>query len=244
MIISHEHKFIFIKTAKTAGTSIEVALAAICGDQDVITPLRGSQEKARTGRGAQNLELDHPMVPARPLLRRLLGRPERPWHPSVGYYSHMPAWRVRTYVGEKIWNDYFTFAFERNPWDRQVSHYHYKAKNKDPRPEFADYLARKKRAFVNNFELYSEPGGDDIIVDFIGRYENLTEDFDFILRKLGLEGRTALPVVNATPGRGSDYRAMFNDETRKRIEGWYGPEIKTFGYSFDQDSSATPYTAG
>lgn len=241
MIISHEHKFIFIKTAKTAGTSIEVALAEICGDEDIITPLSGSQEKSRTGRGAQNLDLDHPARPRRPLHRRLLGRPERPWHPSIGWYSHMPAWRVRTYVGEEVWNNYFTFAFERNPWDRQISHYLYKVRNQDPKPDFTSYLARKKRAFVDNFELYSQNG--EVIVDFVGRYENLTEDFDFVLKRLGLEGKTSLPMVNMAPDRETDYRARFTEETRARIERWYGPEIKTFSYSFDQNEPAHPFTA-
>lgn len=38
-IISFQHKFIFIKTAKTAGTSLEVHLAAHCGPQDIVTPI-------------------------------------------------------------------------------------------------------------------------------------------------------------------------------------------------------------
>ena len=37
MIISHKHKFIFIKTVKTAGTSIDIALSKICEPQDIIT---------------------------------------------------------------------------------------------------------------------------------------------------------------------------------------------------------------
>lgn len=39
MIISHQHRFIFIKTVKTAGTSIEVFLSQQCGSSDVVTPI-------------------------------------------------------------------------------------------------------------------------------------------------------------------------------------------------------------
>jgi len=39
MIISHEHKFIFLKTRKTAGTSIELALSHLCGPDDIVTPM-------------------------------------------------------------------------------------------------------------------------------------------------------------------------------------------------------------
>jgi len=40
MIISHEHRFIFIKTVKTAGTSIEVYLSPFCGAEDILTPIQ------------------------------------------------------------------------------------------------------------------------------------------------------------------------------------------------------------
>ena len=77
---------------------------------------------------AQNYRLDHPAVPKRPLLKRLLRRPERHYHTSVGFYEHMPGWRIKAYIGNKIWSSYYKFTFERNPWDRQVSWYYYKTK--------------------------------------------------------------------------------------------------------------------
>ena len=49
MIVSHAHKFIFIKTKKTAGTSLEIALSKYCGAEDVLAPLVDHDEKARFG---------------------------------------------------------------------------------------------------------------------------------------------------------------------------------------------------
>jgi hypothetical protein len=39
MIISHKYQFIFVKTLKTAGTSIEVFLSRYCGPDDIVTPI-------------------------------------------------------------------------------------------------------------------------------------------------------------------------------------------------------------
>ena len=47
MIVSHKYKFIFLKTRKTVGTSIEIALSRFCGEQDIITPITPEDEKLR-----------------------------------------------------------------------------------------------------------------------------------------------------------------------------------------------------
>lgn len=229
MIISHKHKFIFLKTMKTAGTSIEAALSDICGPDDIITPYSPENESFRTGRAPQNYRLNHPLVPKRPLWRRLLRRPERYYHTSVGYYEHMPAWRVKAYVGDDIWNGYFKFAFERNPWDRQVSYYFYKTRKRNPRPSFAAFMRNRRKAFVDNFDIYSIDG--DIAVDFLGRYENLDADFQEALKQTGVETPVTLPKANVSSGRG-DYHELYDDALRTQVKAWYAPEIEALGYQF------------
>lgn len=231
MILSHAHKFIYVKTYKTGSTSIEAALSAVCGPDDVITEaseqLRGVRQKP-----AQNYRIEHPAKPSRPLWKVLLGRPERHYHPSVGYYEHMPAWRIRTYVGEDIWRSYYKFSFERNPWDRQVSWYHYKTKSMaaGARPSFDAFNSDKRRAFVENWSLYTE--NDEITLDFVGRYENLDADFATVLNTIGLSGEVTLPRENVSKGRRGTYRDLYTDASQALIAGWYAPEIRHFDYTF------------
>jgi len=231
MIVSHAHRFIYIKTYKTASTSIEAALAGACGPDDIITPASETLMAHREGRLAQNYRLDHPLVPKRPLWRRLLGRPERRYHPSVGYYEHMPAWRVKAYLGDEIWSRYYKFTFERNPWDRQVSWYFYKTKSKKQRPSFDTFLADKRRAWVENYDLYAID--DALAVDFVGRYESLADDFLVAMQAVGLDGQVSLPVTNVSREREEgDYRSYYTDDTRTLMGAWYAREIALFGYAF------------
>ena len=228
MILSHKHRFIYIKTIKTASSSIEAMLSRICGPEDVITP---TSDHLMTGerRAPQNYRLNHPLVPKRPLIRKLLLRPERYYHPTIGFYEHIPASRIKAYVGDEIWNSYYKFTFERNPWDKQVSWYVYKTKSKAHRPSFDSFMANKDRAYVWNYSLYTIDG--ETAVDFLGRYENLNEDLAHALKTIGIENAAPLQKHNVFRN-GADYHKFYNDKTRKLVEDWYAPEIEMFGYEF------------
>ncbi|MGA9444245.1 MAG: sulfotransferase family 2 domain-containing protein [Methyloceanibacter sp.] len=231
MIVSHAHRFIFIKTKKTAGTAIEAAISQLCGPDDVITPYRAESEKDRKGLAPQNYRIEHPLKPQTPLWRKLLRRPERYWHPTIGYYEHMPAWRIRNYVGVDIWNSYFKFSFDRNPWDRQVSWYLYKTKSKKTRPSFERYM-QKHTAYVDNHELYMLDGC--LAVDFLGRYESLEEDLNAGLAQAGVKTPVSVPKVNVTPNKDEarGYRSYYTPALRDQVARWYQPEISLLGYDF------------
>lgn len=230
MIVSHRHKFIYLKTIKTASSSMESLLSDVCGPDDIVTPTKESLMAHRSVVKAQNYKLDHPLVPKRRWYKRLLRRPVRYYHPSIGYYEHMPAWRVRDYLGEILWKEYFKFTFERNPWDRQVSFYHYRSRDRSHRNEsFEEFMEQKRRAFIDNWGIYSING--EVAVDFLGRYESLEEDFSEVKERLGLSADLILPKVNKS-SKSTSYQEYYNDHTRQLVEEWYVDEIATCDYRF------------
>lgn len=211
---------------------MEIALSQLLGPDDIITPARPDLESQREqGVGGQNYRLDHPDVPKRSLWRRMIGRPERYYHPTVGYYEHMPAWRVRRYIGEDIWNSYYKFAFERNPWDRQVSFYFYKTRGKDSPVTFDQFLKNKTKAYVGNYDIYAIDG--EIAVDFVGLYENVNADFKKALKDIGIKDKINLPKANVSLKKDKrGYRQRFTDQTRDMMADWYASDISAFGYKF------------
>ncbi|HIB83910.1 MAG TPA: hypothetical protein EYO59_04730, partial [Chromatiaceae bacterium] len=199
---------------------------------DIITPSRSDLAAPRAeGRLEQNYRIDHPAVPKRALIKRLLRRPERYYHPSVGYYEHMPAWRVKTYIGDEIWGNYYKFSFERNPWDRQVSFYYYKTRNAKKRPSLETFLKKRRKSYVENYDLHTIDGENAL--DFVGRYETLEEDFGRVIEQLGLTDKVRLPRANVNSMGGiAPYRDMYTEKTRNQVAEWYAREIEAFGYEF------------
>jgi Sulfotransferase family len=228
MILSHEHKFIFFKTKKTASTSIELALGALCGPNDIITPLAGADEARRTNsRGAQNWRLHSWWRSPRAMKRGWFKRSAK----DFGFYNHMKASEVRAHIDPEVWRTYFKFAFERNPWDREVSLFFHRYRQGDQRPDFSNFIHKDKRALINNFEVYTIDG--TVAVDFVGRFETLGQDLKVALEHVGLSPAGALPDAKTMFRPGNvPYRDYYDEETRSIVANWYAREINLFGYEF------------
>jgi hypothetical protein len=239
MIVSHRHRFIFIKTHKTAGTSMEVALARFLGPDDIMAPDWPWDEHGRRGPGdipPQNHLLpwlEHGPVTASLVTLRAMrtGAVRRRYK----FWNHMPAAAVRRRIGPRLWQRYTKFTIERNPWDKVVSRYYWDER-KRPSPRSFEKFVRTGRSKRRNadFDLYALRG--QIAVDHVLFYERLTDDARWLGEKLALPEALDLrrDRVNAKsqhrPER--DYRAYYTQALRDKVAQQFGREIASFGYQF------------
>ncbi len=251
MLISHRYQFIFVKTRKTAGTSIEASLTRFCGDTDVITPislldepwrgqfgvcpqyyLPGQTADTAGGRVAawrrqavrimSRVELQREQwVPYR-LQRRL-----RNWKPrreieGMGYYNHMTAPEIIERVGADVWHRYFKFCFECNPLDKTISHYYYSA----PSESFDAYLERGD--FCSDFDSYTLDG--ELAVDFIGRFEHLAEDLHHVSQQLGIPFDGWLPRSKSGSRGKKITTSSLSRQQKARIRDGFARELPFLDY--------------
>ena len=196
-----------MKTNKTAGTSIEIALSRFCGPDDVITPISLSDERKRLewgGVGAQNYGM----------LR-----------------NHSTAEDARKVLGDARWNDYFKFCFERNPWDRAVSLYLWR--KRVHRLNFERFVCSSELDLMEQrgTGLYEQQGR--VMVDKIFRYEDLDAAMGAIALRLRLNAPLELPLTKQrSPEHRRPYADFYSDQSKKIVEARFESVIRRFGYQF------------
>jgi len=246
MIISHHHRFILVKTRKTAGSSVELALSPLLGAGDLVTPLRREEEAQRVAPAGLRI--------AEPLLLTRYGYPWR-------IKTHAPLWLAHDFIGRDA-GGYRVVSLCRNPWDKAVSHFFWSCRDRDvkaldfdaQRRLFIDFTHRKgprkwydrltgrmpPKALDGNYRLYLLEGRPRL--DFVIRYEHLAADLEELGQWLGTGAAPTLEGVSAKTGlrpkakrHWSDY---YDTATRALVAEHSRGEIELFGYDFTGE--ATP----
>lgn len=206
MIVSNRRNFVFVHIFKTAGTSIKRALRRHA--------MPGWQE------------------PMNQLLKRI-GVPQfGPQH----YPDHMTAGELIEQISLEKFNSMYSFAFVRNPWDWELSHYKYILKH--PRHQvhqevqrlgsFRQYVRWRCDGKFRSQRSFLTYQGQQV-VDFVGRFETLDADFQSVARQLDISPK--LKRLNRT--RPTVYQRHYDPQTAALIAEAYREDIESFGYRFD-----------
>lgn len=247
-IISHRHKFIFVRPRKVAGTSILAALSPLCAAGDVIVkpPLDNyfpAVDEDRFAIAPRNVQV-FPELRVR------------------GAQCHILPETIRRTAAPGAWDEYFKFTVVRNPWDWLASLYRWKIGGDWPAQKPSIHRAR--RGFLRsryrlyrtlpNYLLGRHRQNVEFILkrrwfadlladqpafyfldgrpyaDYYIRFEHLQQDFTEVCRLLQLPWRRLPRTKSRLPG--SDYRDYYTDWSREHVAGALQQIAAAFGYRF------------
>jgi hypothetical protein len=216
VIISKNKKFIFVHIWKTAGTSI-------------------TKELIRYGDTRQRIVDDFYITRKFVgLINRLFSIYELGNGWLTGVHKHATSKEIMDFVGVDCWNDYYSFAYVRNPYDWLVSWYFYIRQAKGHHPEskevdevtFDEFVYRKiKEECLTQWDFVSWNGKQ--AVNYIGKFESLQLDFNKITKDLGLV-ETYIGTSNSSSR--NDFLSYYNEELLAAVEQYFEKDFIEFDY--------------
>lgn len=179
MLLSHGHKFIFVKSVKTASTSVELHLEHLCAPPRYTIPPPTPM-----------LETEYGIVGDRS------GSSERP-----RFYNHITPDLIKERLPVEIWENYVKVTTVRNPFDRIVSAFHFfalwRARLKADPDEipglFREWVTEQSVGTLSMKRFILLDGQP--YLDAMIRYEDLTGSIEAFLDQIGARGKVqgALP---------------------------------------------------
>jgi hypothetical protein len=210
LIVSHKHKFIFLKTHKTGGTSLQIALSSHCGAEDIISRLHPDDTKdliRANGKGEQNTTVPFKYYNKRDWFQFILrGRKQH-------YSEHIGVNYLKRWIEKDVWDTYYKFCFERNPFEKVLSYYYWRARGSNITLE--EFMAENLPQ-LSDMEIYTNKG--TVIVDDIFQYENI----DYAISQLENRFGFSIPIksIKAKTGYRKDrkpYNEVFTNKQLTKI---------------------------
>ena len=221
MIVSFKYKFIFVKTYKTAGSSIESYLYNFLNSYDII-----AQTEDYKG---INCWGDFDSKDLKEYYEEKILRKKIKY--KLKFFAHMPIWLIKERleplskkINYDIFNNFYKFGVIRNPFDVVVSDYYWRKDSKNRKKRSFEYILKELE--LNNFQTYAllnlnklmDKNLDKILCNKIIKYENLNEELSTVFYKLGIPFNGKLEIFKKKSERDKDYKKFYNDKSRKLIE--------------------------
>jgi len=206
VIISPNHKYVFVAVPKTGTHAVRQALR----------PHMGAGDMEQVGL----------------FVKRQFPIPDLA---KVGH-GHISLEQLRKFMDPAKFAEYFKFAFVRNPFDRFISYCSFITRERggfktDPQKVMRRVLANPPSEHVlfwpqNTFLV---DGEGKLLTDYVGRVETMQQSFEFIASKIGVPV-VQLDKVNATER--SAYRDYYDQELIDGVAKLYADDLRLFEYDF------------
>ena len=207
MIVSHQHRYIFVAMPKTGTHSVRQALREHLGPDDI------EQVGLFVNKRFPYDDL------------------------AKVHHGHFSVREVRPYLGDDVCDAYLKFSFVRNPFDRFVSYCAFMTRQhgafeRDPQGTMRRILFEVRPMDHVHFQpqhtLLVDADGK-LEMDIVGRVETMQESYDAICARIGIPGR-ALEKVNAS--RRGDYRQYYDQALIDGVAELYRRDLELFDYRF------------
>ena len=241
---------------KVAGTSVEIALSKLCGDQDVISPIANIDERTRVElkiRHAQNYGPSRKDI--KEFIQWLMNVPTdqitNRQAPKGIVNNHMPLKRIYKKL-DKLHPEIRRaniFAIVRSPYEQILSRINHninfqsyrtngeamQATQADLRQELTRHIQKLQNQAIENFrsknyQIYDSSFDSSIQVKFI-RFENLAEELQQTLKDIGIEKELELPFTKkGLKSSNNLFKEIATDEQIKVINQYHKKDFSRFGY--------------
>ena len=207
-----------------------MSLSKICGSEDIITPLTEKDDKVRLNLGlpaAQNFEKPKSEWTLRNRWQHF--RTGRTY--PIRFYHHIPCSELIDWIPKEIWDSYFKFTVERNPFDKVASFYFWR-KADEKYACVSDWILDGGLEPMKSYDLYSI--NKTPAIDKIYKFE----DFPFFEKDLSKRLNLSEPFklieykAKSSSRKVRDYRQVLDDKAVELIRIAFAREIELLDYKF------------
>jgi hypothetical protein len=212
MIISHKYKFIFVAIPKVAGHSIRRSLR----------PFMGKSDLEQVG---------------------LFEKKKFPYKDLADIdYGHISCKQIKPVLEPGVWGDYYKFTFVRNPWDRYISSCFFKYASSykfklQPEKYLRQIIEKEKYKEKIHFDDQSDficDENDRLMVDFVGRYERINQDFQTICDEVGINIDPRSHVLQwVNNSQHLKYTEYYDQKLIDMVGELYQRDVRNFEYCYE-----------
>jgi hypothetical protein len=208
MIVSHKHRYVYVEVPRTGSSAVSMELREMYDGQSFLFKHATYRDFLRNATPDEKTYFAFSGI--RNPLDVAVTRYTHLLEDTRGHFSEPEQIAMRRSVAGRLERRLYRWV-------------------QDTRPDFEAFL---RRVYLLPFDTWTSL--DHKRLDAIIRFESLAEDFEAVLRRVGMEPVRPLPVVNVTPGRERDYLSYYTPRAAGLAVKIFGPYMQEWSYAFPE----------